>query len=152
MEQREKLLKELPSLDAIVVTTPNFKKIIEQKDLTQDLKTFLGQFDGERTLGHIVDTCPEDELLTLKRIIKLYRLGFLHVLRDFSEENSPEPSDAEELAEPISSESLEKEEQDISFSSFNKKIPPGSRPEGLDTCKWIPLTLASQKPNHVVGS
>ena len=90
MEQREDLLAELPSLEAIVVTTSNFKKILAQKEMTHDLKCFLDLFDGARSLGRIVDDSREDEITTLKRILKLYRLGFLHVIKDFSREKGIE--------------------------------------------------------------
>ncbi|MBN1997467.1 response regulator [candidate division KSB1 bacterium] len=84
MEQREELLKELPSLEAVVVTSSNFKKIIDQKELASDLKIFLKLFDGERQLKRVIDDSQEDEITTLKRILKLYKLGFLHILHDFS--------------------------------------------------------------------
>ncbi|NOY60112.1 MAG: response regulator [Calditrichaeota bacterium] len=108
MEQREELLKQLPSLNAVVVTTSNFKKILDKKSLSPDLKKFLTLFDGERTLGRIIDECQEDEITALSRILKLYRLGFLHILRDFSREPVPQ-NDGEEVLEPVSAKTLEKE-------------------------------------------
>jgi len=87
MDLRNELLKQLPSLNAIVITTSNFKKIIQQKDMNHELKEFLTLFDGERSLGRIIDDSHENEIVTLKRIVKLYKLGFLHVLRDFSQDH-----------------------------------------------------------------
>lgn len=84
MEQREQLLKYLPALEAVLVTTANFKKIIAKKALASDLEYFVSLFDGERTLGRIIDESKYDEITTLQRIRKLYELGFLHTLRDFS--------------------------------------------------------------------
>lgn len=89
MDLRNELLKQLPSLDAVVITTSNFKKILAQKEMNPELKEFLILFDGERTLGRIIDDCRENEIVTLKRIVKLYKLGFLHVLRDFAREQHP---------------------------------------------------------------
>ena len=89
MDLRNELLKQLPSLDAVVITTSNFKKILAQKEMNPELKEFLVLFDGERTLGRIIDDCRENEIITLKRIVKLYKLGFLHVLRDFAREEQP---------------------------------------------------------------
>ncbi|MBN1464876.1 response regulator [candidate division KSB1 bacterium] len=86
MDLRNELLKQLPSLDAVVITTANFKKIIAQKDMNMELKEFMKLFDGERSLGRIIDDSHENEIITLKRIVKLYKLGFLHVLKDFSAE------------------------------------------------------------------
>jgi len=84
MDLRNELLKQLPSLDAIVITTSNFKKITSQKEMNAELHEFLKLFDGERTLGRIIDDSHENEIVTLKRIVKLYKLGFLYVLRNFS--------------------------------------------------------------------
>lgn len=107
MEQREELLKQLPSLNAVVVTTSNFKKILDKKSLSPDLKEFLTLFDGERTLGRIIDESQEDEITALSRILKLYRLGFLHILRDFSRETVRHSE--EEIFEPVSAKTLENE-------------------------------------------
>lgn len=84
MDLRNELLKQLPSLDAVIITTSNFKKITSQKEMNSELKEFLTLFDGERTLGRILDDSHENEIVTLKRMVKLYKLGFLHVLRNFS--------------------------------------------------------------------
>ena len=86
MDLRNELLKQLPSLDAVVITTSNFKKIASQKEMNSELEEFLTLFDGERTLGRILDDSHENEIVTLKRMVKLYKLGFLHVLRNFSKE------------------------------------------------------------------
>ena len=99
MDIRSELLKQLPSLDAIVITTSNFKKITSQKDMNSELKEFLTLFDGERTLGRIVDDSHENEVVTLKRMVKLYKLGFLYVLRNFSKD-SPMQFRSEEEEEP----------------------------------------------------
>ncbi len=111
MEEREELLQQLPSLDAVLITTANFKKIIAKKDLATDLEQFIALFDGERSLGRIVDESPYDEITALKRILKLYRLGFLNVLKDFSAEPSDASLLAEEPFEPISAEMLKREEE-----------------------------------------
>jgi DNA-binding response OmpR family regulator len=101
MDLRNELLKQLPSLDAVVITTANFKKIIAQKDMNLELKEFMQLFDGERSLGRIIDDSHENEIVTLKRIAKLYKLGFLHVLKDFSAEKPVQfkPESEEEFAE-----------------------------------------------------
>jgi DNA-binding response OmpR family regulator len=97
MEQREELLKQLPSLDAVLVTTSNFKKIISQKNLATGLDYFISLFDGQRSLGRIVDESTYDEITTLSRIVKLYQLGFLNTLRDYSDQpaNATTPQEPE---------------------------------------------------------
>ncbi len=79
MEQREELLQQLPSLDSVLVTTSNFKKIVSQKSLAGDLDYFIALFDGKRTLGRIINESTYDEMTSLGRILKLYQLGFLSV-------------------------------------------------------------------------
>ncbi len=110
MEEREELLQQLPSLDAVLITTANFKKIITKKDLATDLEQFITLFDGERTLGRIIDESPYDEITALKRILKLYRLGFLNVLKDFSGEPTDASLLAEEPFDPVTAEMLEREQ------------------------------------------
>ena len=82
MEQREELLQHLPALETILVTTQNFKKIIAKKALAADLEYFVSLFDGERSLGRIIDESKYDEITTLQRILKLYELGFLHARKE----------------------------------------------------------------------
>lgn len=82
MEQREELLQQLPSLESILVTTSNFKKIVSQKTLAGDLDYFIALFDGNRTLGRILHESTYDEITSLSRILKLYQLGFLRVAQN----------------------------------------------------------------------
>ncbi|HQG46927.1 MAG TPA: response regulator, partial [bacterium] len=88
MEQREEILRHLPALETVLVTTQNFKKIIARKALATDLEYFVSLFDGVHSLGRIIDESKYDEITTLQRILKLYELGFLHVLRDFGTSGS----------------------------------------------------------------
>jgi len=132
MDLRSELLKQLPSLDAVIITTSNFKKITSQKEMNSELKEFLTLFDGERTLGRILDDSHENEIVTLKRIVKLYKLGFLHVLRNFSkgsplqfrsehEEDSPDyvPFDASEEFDDMP-EAKEAGQENDAFSPSDK--------------------------------
>ncbi|MDZ7346171.1 MAG: response regulator [candidate division KSB1 bacterium] len=96
MDLRNELLKQLPALDSVVIITTNFRQIVAQKDTNPELREFLTLFDGERTLGRIIDECRENEIVALKRIVKLYKLGFLHVLKDFGSESEPETDTVEE--------------------------------------------------------
>ena len=105
LQNRDKILKELPSLESVLVTTSNFKKIISQKKLAPDLDHFLTLFDGERTLARIIDESSYDDLTTLERISKLFRLGFIRALRGAA----PETEQAEH-------EKIEIPEQEASFS------------------------------------
>jgi len=135
MDLRSELLKQLPSLDAVIITTSNFKKITSQKEMNSELKEFLTLFDGERTLGRILDDSHENEIVTLKRMVKLYKLGFLHVLRNFSKESPLQfrsehederpdyvPFDASEEFDDAS-EQTEKREEKSDFSPVSAPAP-----------------------------
>jgi len=89
METREELLKQLPSLDAVLVTTSNFQKIVASQHLEPDLEYFVSLFDGVRTFARVIDESNYDELTTLKRIDKLFNLGFLHVIEMKKAESEP---------------------------------------------------------------
>ncbi len=142
MDQREQLLRQLPSLDAVLVTTSNFKKIIGTRTLAKDLEYFVSLFDGEHTLGRIIDESKYDEITTLQRILKLYELGFLHTLRDFkapvtkSEDEihpspSVEPTDEEmniyeeefALTEEVSETLLNEDAFSPSPNEFDQELP-----------------------------
>ena len=118
MDLRNELLKQLPSLDAVVITTSNFKKILAQKEMNLELKEFLILFDGERTLGRIIDDCRENEIVTLKRIVKLYKLGFLHVLRDFAREPHPLQFKTEQDADLGPDVPFDESEEDENISQY----------------------------------
>lgn len=122
MDLRNELLKQLPSLDAIIITTSNFKKIISQKDINAELREFMILFDGERSLGRILDDSHENEIVTLKRIVKLYKLGFLHVLRNFSSDQpvrfrSEYEDEYSEYDSPVEDPELEPDFDDVDDSA-----------------------------------
>ncbi len=93
MQLKDQLLQQIPSTEAVVITTTNFKQIMAQNKMDPRLKKFIDLFDGERTLRRIIDDSDENEIVTLQRIVKLYKLGFLHVLRDFSEKQPATQTD-----------------------------------------------------------
>ncbi len=82
MEKRDEILKQLPSLEAVITTTSNFKKITSKQDLAGNLQYFLELFDGKRTLKQIINDSQEDEITTLKRILQLNQLGFLNIVKE----------------------------------------------------------------------
>jgi DNA-binding response OmpR family regulator len=112
MEQREELLRQLPSLDAVLVTTDNFKRIVARKNLASDLDYFISLFDGQRSLGRIVDESIYDEITTLSRILKLYQLGFLNALRDYT--TQPQEPEIIPTTTPLS-ETVTADEPEIVF-------------------------------------
>ncbi|HPG38661.1 MAG TPA: response regulator [bacterium] len=105
MEQRENLLKKLPSLEVVITTTPNFNKIISKHDLNSDLQYFLELFDGKRTLGEIIQASKDDEIKTLKKILQLNQLGFLNIVKEKPSVAEPKiPVTDTGNAEPVTGE------------------------------------------------
>jgi CheY-like chemotaxis protein len=72
LDERRGLLSELPDLRAVLSIKSEMKKKLGEKKLSPDLQSFLQLFDGARTLEEIVDLGGEDEIGTLRQIVKLY--------------------------------------------------------------------------------
>jgi CheY-like chemotaxis protein len=146
MEDRAELLGQLPSLDAVLITTVNFKKIISKKDLANDLDEFIALFDGERSLARIIDESPYDEITALKRILKLYRLGFLHVLKDFAGDPLQKTSVMEDTFEPVTSEMLKDEEESIPDLKRTNSIEDDAQPNE-EINEELPTVLPGRNAN-----
>jgi len=125
MQDRDEILSQLPPIDSVLITSSNFRKIIGPKKLTPDLDYFLNLFDGERTLARIIDESSYDDLTTLERVLKLYRLGFLNVLRDKARERK--------ITEP-----------DIDMVKKATK-EPAKVEQPLDKSSQIPIPILKQK-------
>ncbi len=89
MDERQKLLQQLPPLDAVLATTGNFKKIVSSQEMEPELENFVNLFDGQQTLQTILQKSDMDEINLLKRIVKLYDLGFLYVPDDSTVGSQP---------------------------------------------------------------
>jgi DNA-binding response OmpR family regulator len=151
MEQREELLQQLPSLDAVLVTTKNFKRIIESQELEPDLAAFVSLFDGERTLGRIIDESSYDEITCLKRIVKLFNLGFLNILSETDtsvqmekKKKKPEPerrAETDKMIESGSEPDVEsKPESQVEPSNKPKDEPDVNEPQDEGWEEFIPET------------
>ena len=81
LETREKLLSKLPGEEAVLVLTPIFLKIIENRQLQPDAVKFIELFDGHRTVQRVVEDSPYDDLTTLQRMVKMFEQGFLKELK-----------------------------------------------------------------------
>ena len=77
VEIREKLINQLSSPETSFVITPTFKTIIEKKKVGDDVSNFIKLLDGKRDVEQIIDDCGLDDLVTLKRIVRLYQQGFI---------------------------------------------------------------------------
>jgi|GEM_PF-1351583 DNA-binding response OmpR family regulator/signal recognition particle receptor subunit beta len=114
LEKREELLKQLPSPDAILKTTPVFLELVEKrKNLSPEARHFIELFDGTRTIAEVLEETLYDELIALERIVRMVQEGFLEEFVPSRE--VPEPLEVKEKApEPIfSPEELETFQQRV---------------------------------------
>ena len=77
MELREKLLKKLPSPEATFHVTPIFKQLLEKKKSDNGVNEFTRLLDGKHTVEQIIDESGLDDLIALKRLVRLYEQGFV---------------------------------------------------------------------------
>lgn len=80
LQDREKLIKQLPSLDVIFVKAPLFEKVLQKKKISGDALKFISLFDGNRKVTDIITESIYDDIKTLERILKLYQQGFIKPL------------------------------------------------------------------------
>jgi len=80
LQDREKLIKQLPSFDVIFVKTPLFEKVLEKKKIGGDALKFISLFDGNRKVTDIITESIYDDIKTLERTLKLYQQGFIQPL------------------------------------------------------------------------
>jgi CheY-like chemotaxis protein len=77
LDERHRLLSELPGLRVVLSIRAEMKKKLGSKKLSPELQSFLQMFDGKKTLEEIVDSGGEDEIETLRQIVKLHGAGLL---------------------------------------------------------------------------
>ncbi len=125
LQERNSLLKQLPSLDTTFTKTSIFQKILKRKTVGEDAFNFIELFDGNRTLSEIISESTYDELKALERIIRMYDQGFIARL----EQNGdailpPKPArDFEPEKKPLIPE-VEEPKIETSYDTLN--LPPAS--------------------------
>lgn len=77
LEERENLIKKLPSLETTFVLSKSFQQIISQKELASDVAKFLNLINGKRDIQQIIDESVYDDIKTLERLVKLSNQGFI---------------------------------------------------------------------------
>ncbi|NOY78273.1 MAG: response regulator [Calditrichaeota bacterium] len=111
LQQRRDLLRKLPGAYTVFSVKAHFLKHLEERPVTPDVTKFVELFDGKRPVLKVLDDSYNDDLTTLKRIVKMYQQGFLEEIK------TPEPEDVpveEEIQEPLFSEE--------EFESFQKRV------------------------------
>ncbi len=82
LQDREKLIKQLPSLETIFVKTAIFAQILKKKSISADALKFIDLFNGKRTISKIIAESIYDDIKTVEKITKLYHQGFIRPLSD----------------------------------------------------------------------
>ncbi len=77
LEIREKLIEQLSSPKTSFIITPTFKMLIDKKRVNGEITNFVKLFDGNHEVEQIIEESGLDDLIALKRIIKLYQQGFI---------------------------------------------------------------------------
>lgn len=76
-ELREKLISQLSSPKTSFIVTPTFKLLIEKRKVGGDASSFIDLLDGHRDVEQIIDDSGLDDLIVLRRIVRLYQQGFI---------------------------------------------------------------------------
>lgn len=145
MQLRDQLLQQIPSTEAVVITTTNFKQIMAQNKMDPRLKKFINLFDGERTLRRIIDDSEENEIITLRRIVKLYNLGFLYVLRDYSEQTQIVNQESEQSTDSIESNGHSEKKESLFSENDHFDFSDVEFPSGMGESMVISSNEADEK-------
>ncbi|MBD3290798.1 response regulator [candidate division KSB1 bacterium] len=77
MERIDKLIRKFPSPNTAFVITSTFKKLLQKKKLSPDVKKFVTLLDGKMNIKSIIAESSYDEFKTLERLQRLYDQGFI---------------------------------------------------------------------------
>ncbi len=77
LEERERLIKQLPSLETTFVLSKPFQQIISRKELAGDVAKFLNLINGKRDIQQIIDESIYEDIKSLERLVKLSSQGFI---------------------------------------------------------------------------
>lgn len=100
MQERERLMEELPAMDAVLVQTPVFQKMLRKRPVAPDAQKFIALFDGKRTIADILLDSHYEDLKTLQRVVKLYEQGFVRPVGQPAKSPTPKTRKAEPKAPP----------------------------------------------------
>jgi len=77
LEIREQLLSQLSSPRTAFTITPTFRMLIQKRRVNGEIANFVKLFDGKREVDQIIEDSGLDDLVALKRIVRLYHQGFI---------------------------------------------------------------------------
>ncbi|MDZ7377125.1 MAG: response regulator, partial [candidate division KSB1 bacterium] len=77
LELREQLISQLSSPRTAFTITPTFRMLIQKRRVNGEIANFVKLFDGKREVDQIIEDSGLDDLVALKRIVRLYQQGFI---------------------------------------------------------------------------
>jgi len=110
IEIRDRLIGQLSSPKTSFMITPTFKMLVTKKRVNGEIASFVKLFDGKRDVEQIVDDSGMDDLVALKRIVRLYQQGFI------------KPTIPPEK-KPVQREKIEHDEEEIKLISPPQPTP-----------------------------
>lgn len=155
MQEREKLIKQLPSLDSVLVKTNIFQQIMNKRTVTTNANKFISLFDGKRTISDIIADSNYDDLKTLERITKLYQQGFVRPLGSSArvphlDEELPESRPASASKYEPSAKETHKEENNSVYETAEEKLPAREEDLRLKVESKFPVEEELQEENSQV--
>ena len=147
-----RLLEQLPSLKTIFEV--DHEQLVERlNEIPDELNGILRLFDGKRTLIHVVDESPFEDLSTLSTITKLYFEGLL-VIGQAAPEEDVVPSESEARAESLPPEA-DSEPFDYDDVVPDRSSEPKLQVSDVHAPSWRPsappLSGLSQPPVTIPG-
>jgi len=146
-----RLLEQLPSLKTIFEV--DHEQLVERlNEIPDELNGILRLFDGKRTLIHVVDESPFEDLSTLSTITKLYFEGLLVIGQAAPEEVVPSEAEArpdsvppEDEGEPYDYDDVVPDRSSEPRMPVSDVLAPSWRPSAP------PLSGLSQPPVTIPG-
>ncbi|HET7542334.1 MAG TPA: response regulator [Polyangiaceae bacterium] len=145
-----RLCEQLPSLKTIFEV--DHEQLVERlNEIPDELNGILRLFDGKRTLIHVVDESPFEDLSTLSTITKLYFEGLL-VIGQAAPDEDVVPSESEARAESLPPEP-ESEPWDYDDVVPDRSSEPKLQVSDVHAPSWRPsappLSGLSQPPVNI---
>lgn len=118
LELREQLISQLSSPRTAFTITPTFRMLIQKRRVNGEIANFVKLFDGKREVDQIIEDSGLDDLVALKRIVRLYQQGFIKPT--IPPETKPLPRQQSELT----SQRLEAMDVEESSSAEGETVEP----------------------------
>ncbi len=128
LERINKLIKKFPDPNTSFKITFTFKKLLEKKKLSPDVKKFVSLLDGRRNIRSILDESSYDEPKTLERLHRLFDQGFIEPTTKPKSKPQEQDQRQKPLKKRLEQESERSEPKPSDESTGLPKLPDIHRP------------------------